>query len=102
MLPQIEPIYFAIAVVAIIFLATSVRILKEYERAVIFRLGRLTGTRGPGLVFMIPFWIERMQRVSLRLVVNDVTPQDVITKDNVSVSDWPNRTDDTPKCPRTS
>ncbi len=66
--------------------ATSIRILKEYERAVIFRLGRFTGTRGPGLVIMIPFWIERMQRVSLRVVVNDVTPQDVITRDNVSVS----------------
>ncbi|MYB93042.1 slipin family protein [Candidatus Poribacteria bacterium] len=86
MLPQINPTYFAIAIVVVILLATSVRILKEYERAVIFRLGRLTGTRGPGLVFMIPFWIERMQRVSLRLIVNDVTPQDVITKDNVSVS----------------
>jgi regulator of protease activity HflC (stomatin/prohibitin superfamily) len=86
MLPQINPTYFAIAIAVVILLATSVRILKEYERAVIFRLGRLTGTRGPGLVFMIPFWIERMQRVSLRLIVNDVTPQDVITKDNVSVS----------------
>ena len=86
MLPQIEPLYFTLAVVGILLLATSIRILKEYERAVIFRLGRLTGTRGPGLVFMIPFWIERMQRVSLRVIVNDVTPQDVITKDNVSVS----------------
>ena len=85
-MPQIQPTYFAIAIVIIILLATSIRILKEYERAVIFRLGRLTGTRGPGLVFMIPFWIERMQRISLRVIVNDVTPQDVITKDNVSVS----------------
>ena len=71
------------AVVGILILTTSMRILKEYERAVIFRLGRFVGTRGPGLVFMIPFWIERMQRVSLRVLVNDVTPQDVITKDNV-------------------
>ncbi len=85
-MPQISPLYAAIGIGVIIMLATSVRILKEYERAVIFRLGRLTGTRGPGLVLMIPFWIERMQRVSLRVVVNDVTPQDVITKDNVSVS----------------
>ena len=85
-MPQIDPIYFAIVVAVVIMLGTSVRILKEYERAVIFRLGRLTGTRGPGLVFMIPFWIERMQRISLRVIVNDVTPQDVITKDNVSVS----------------
>ncbi len=85
-MPEIQPTYFAIAIVIIILLATSIRILKEYERAVIFRLGRLTGTRGPGLVFLIPFWIERMQRISLRVIVNDVTPQDVITKDNVSVS----------------
>jgi len=82
-MPQIDPIYFAIVVAVVIMLGTSVRILKEYERAVIFRLGRLTGTRGPGLVFMIPFWIERMQRISLRVIVNDVTPQDVITKDNM-------------------
>ena len=78
--------YFPIAIAVIIMFATSIRILKEYERAVIFRLGRFIGTRGPGLVIMIPFWIERMQRVSLRVIVNDVTPQDVITKDNVSVS----------------
>ena len=73
-------------VVFVIAMMTSVRILREYERAVVFRLGRLTGARGPGLVLLIPFWIERMQRVSLRTVVQDVTPQDVITKDNVSVS----------------
>ncbi len=73
-------------VVLIIAMMTSIRILREYERAVVFRLGRLTGARGPGLVLLIPFWIERMQRVSLRTVVQDVTPQDVITKDNVSVS----------------
>ena len=85
-MPQIDPIYFTITVVVIILLATSVRILKEYERAVIFRLGRFISTRGPGLVLMIPFWIERMQKISLRVIVNDVTPQDVITKDNVSVS----------------
>lgn len=82
----IQPYHFAIAIGLIIMLATSVRILKEYERAVVFRLGRFAGTRGPGLVLMIPFWIERMQRISLRVIVNDVTPQDVITKDNVSVS----------------
>ena len=73
-------------VVLVIAILTSVRILREYERAVVFRLGRLTGARGPGLILLIPFWIERMQRASLRTVVQDVTPQDVITKDNVSVS----------------
>ena len=86
-MPQsLEPYHFAIAIAAIILIATSFRIIKEYERAVIFRLGRYASTRGPGLVLMIPFWIERMQRISLRVIVNDVTPQDVITKDNVSVS----------------
>ena len=83
---EIPFFYFPIAIAVIIMVATSVRILKEYERAVIFRLGRFTSTRGPGLILMIPFWIERMQRISLRVIVNDVTPQDVITKDNVSVS----------------
>ena len=70
----------------IIALTTSFRILQEYERAVVFRLGRLSGTRGPGWVWLIPFWVERMQKISLRVVVQDVTPQDAITKDNVSVS----------------
>ena len=79
-------LYIIGGVVIIIVLTTSFRILKEYERAVVFRLGRLTGTRGPGWVWLIPFWIERMQKVSLRVIVQDVTPQDVITKDNVSVS----------------
>ncbi len=83
---EIPFFYFPIAIAVIIMFATSVRILKEYQRAVVFRLGRFTGTRGPGLVLLIPFWIERMQRISLRVIVNDVTPQDVITKDNVSVS----------------
>ena len=73
-------------VVGMVLIMTAVRILKEYERAVVFRLGRLSGVRGPGLVLLIPFWIERMQRVSLRTIVQDVTPQDVITKDNVSVN----------------
>jgi regulator of protease activity HflC (stomatin/prohibitin superfamily) len=57
----------------------------EYERAVVFRLGRLRKARGPGLIFLVPFGIERMQRVSLRIVAMDIPPQDVITRDNVSV-----------------
>ena len=65
-------------------LANSLRILREYERGVIFRLGRFVGVRGPGLIILIPF-IERMVKVSLRTVAMDVMPQDVITKDNVSV-----------------
>ena len=65
-------------------LASAIRILREYERGVIFRLGRLSGTKGPGLILLIPL-IDRMVRVSLRTVAMDVPPQDVITKDNVSV-----------------
>ena len=66
-------------------LATSLRILKEYERAVVFRLGRVRPIRGPGLIFLVPFGVERMQRVSLRIIAMDIPPQDVITRDNVSV-----------------
>jgi regulator of protease activity HflC (stomatin/prohibitin superfamily) len=71
-------------VLVLFVLANSLRILREYERGVIFRLGRFVGVRGPGLIILIPF-IERMVRVSLRTVAMDVAPQDVITKDNVSV-----------------
>jgi regulator of protease activity HflC (stomatin/prohibitin superfamily) len=66
-------------------LATSLRILKEYERAVVFRLGRVRPIRGPGLIFLVPFGVERMERVSLRIIAMDIPPQDVITRDNVSV-----------------
>ncbi|MBI5373513.1 MAG: slipin family protein [Sphingobacteriales bacterium] len=71
----------------IIILGSAIRILREYERAVIFRLGRLignNGVKGPGLILLIPF-IDRMVKVSLRTVVLDVPPQDVITQDNVSI-----------------
>ena len=68
----------------LMLLASAIRILREYERAVVFRLGRLVGVKGPGLVILIPI-IDRMARVSLRVVAMDVAPQDVITKDNVSV-----------------
>jgi regulator of protease activity HflC (stomatin/prohibitin superfamily) len=74
----------AIVFIGIMILASAIRILREYERAVIFRLGRLVGVKGPGLVILIPI-IDRMVRVSLRVVAMDVAPQDVITKDNVSV-----------------
>jgi regulator of protease activity HflC (stomatin/prohibitin superfamily) len=66
-------------------LATSLRILREYERAVVFRLGRARPIRGPGLIFLVPFGIERMVRVGLRIIAMDIPPQDVITRDNVSV-----------------
>jgi len=68
----------------LLFLANAIRVLREYERAVIFRLGRLVATKGPGLIILIPV-IDRMVKVSLRVIPMDVPPQDVITKDNVSV-----------------
>ncbi|BAI80890.1 conserved hypothetical protein [Deferribacter desulfuricans SSM1] len=68
----------------IILLAKSIRILKEYERGVVFRLGRYVGVRGPGLIILIPV-LEKMFKVNLRTIVMDVPPQDVITKDNVSI-----------------
>ncbi|MBI1860126.1 MAG: slipin family protein [Deltaproteobacteria bacterium] len=65
-------------------LLSSLKILQEYEKGVIFRLGRLIGAKGPGLVVIIPY-IDRMVKVSLRVVTTDVPPQDVVTKDNVSI-----------------
>ena len=70
----------------LILLLTSLRVLKEYERAVVFRLGRFNAVKGPGFVLLLPFWIDRIEKISTRTIVQDVTPQDVITKDNVSVS----------------
>src|SRR5512136_1841510 len=75
---------FVVIVFAIIILANAIRILREYERGIIFRLGRLVGVKGPGIILLWPF-IDRMVKVSLRTVVMDVPPQDVITKDNVSI-----------------
>ena len=73
-----------IAVLVLMFLASAIRILREYERGVIFRLGRVIDAKGPGLIILIPV-IDKMVKVSLRLVAMDVPPQDVITRDNVSV-----------------
>ena len=77
------PILVVFVILGLI-LASAIRILKEYERGVIFRLGRLIGEKGPGLILLIPI-IDKMQKVSLRLVTLDVPPQDVITRDNVSI-----------------
>lgn len=75
-----------IAVIVIVFflVVNSIRILKEYERGVVFRLGRFVGVRGPGLILLIPMF-EKMVKVTLRTVALDVPPQEVVTKDNVSV-----------------
>lgn len=76
--------YLIIALLVIIFLAAAIRILREYERGVVFTLGRFTGVKGPGLIILVPF-VQQMVRVDLRVVVQDVPPQDVISRDNVSV-----------------
>ncbi len=71
-------------VIAVAALVSGIKILKEYERGVVFRLGRMVGARGPGMVYVIP-GIEKMVKMDLRTVTMDIPPQDVITRDNVSV-----------------
>jgi regulator of protease activity HflC (stomatin/prohibitin superfamily) len=73
-----------IAFLALIIFYSSIRILREYERGVVFTLGRYTGTKGPGLFLLMPF-VQQMARVDLRVVVDEVPPQDIISRDNVSV-----------------
>jgi regulator of protease activity HflC (stomatin/prohibitin superfamily) len=73
-----------IALLGLTFIWSSIRILREYERGVVFTLGRYTGTKGPGLFLLVPF-LQQMVRVDLRVVVDEVPPQDVISRDNVSV-----------------
>ena len=79
------PVYLFVIVIIVFFLASAIKILNEYERGVIFRLGRVLGApKGPGLIILIPI-VDRMVKVSLRTVVLDIPPQDVITRDNVSI-----------------
>jgi len=73
-----------LVLLVVFFLSSAIRVLNEYERGVIFRLGRLIATKGPGLIILIPV-VDRMVKVSLRTIVLDVPPQDIITRDNVSV-----------------
>mgnify|MGYP001244477974 FL=1 len=75
---------FFLIVFLLILAASAIKILREYERGVIFRLGRLIGAKGPGLIFIIP-GIDKLLRISLRLVTLDIPPQDVITRDNISI-----------------
>ncbi len=75
---------FVVVLFVIIIVSNAIRILREYERGIVFRLGRLIGVKGPGIIFLWPV-VDRMVKVSLRTVVMDVPPQDIITKDNVSV-----------------
>ena len=76
--------YIAVVVLVVFFLVAALKILNEYERGVIFRLGRVIQAKGPGLIILIPI-VDKMIKVSMRLVALDVDPQDVITRDNVSV-----------------
>jgi len=80
----LAPFLLFLVFLGIVILANAIRIVREYERLVVFRLGRLIGERGPGLVLLIPI-IDRAVKVGLRIVTLDVPPQDIITKDNVSV-----------------
>src|ERR671925_1103203 len=70
--------------IAFVLIVSGIKVLPEYERAVVFRLGRLVPHRGPGVIYVVPL-IERMVRIDLRTITMDVSPQDVITRDNVSV-----------------
>jgi regulator of protease activity HflC (stomatin/prohibitin superfamily) len=81
LLAWIVPVF----IIAVIFLPQMARILREYERGVIFRLGKLVGTKGPGLIFLIPV-IDRMVRLDMRVVTIDVDRQEVMTRDNVPVT----------------
>src|SRR3972149_481019 len=76
--------FFFLIVFILIVAASSIKILREYERGVIFRLGRLIGAKGPGIIFIIP-GVDKLLRISLRLVTLDIPPQDVITHDNISI-----------------
>jgi len=80
----ISPAIFFLIVFLIIIAAAAIKILREYERGVIFRLGRLIGAKGPGLILIIP-GVDRLLRISLRTVALEIPPQDVITCDNVSI-----------------
>ena len=73
-----------IVVLAVMFLASAIKVLNEYERAVLFRLGRIRNLKGPGLIIIIP-GIDKIVRIDMRTITMDVPPQDVITKDNVSI-----------------
>jgi len=76
--------FIFLIIFVIILAASAIKILREYERGVIFRLGRLIGAKGPGIIFIIP-GVDKLLRISLRLVTLDIPPQDVITRDNVSI-----------------
>ena len=81
----ISPAIFFVIIFFFIIAAASIKILREYERGVIFRLGRLIGAKGPGLIFIIP-GVDKLLRISLRTVALEIPPQEVITRDNISIT----------------
>jgi regulator of protease activity HflC (stomatin/prohibitin superfamily) len=83
MIPQFA-FYLPLLILLLLFLFAAIKILREYERGVVFTLGRFTGVKGPGLILLVPF-VQQMVRTDLRVLVFDVPPQDVISHDNVSV-----------------
>jgi regulator of protease activity HflC (stomatin/prohibitin superfamily) len=82
-MPPFVPLVFVVLLI-VMFLASAIRILNEYERGVVFRLGRVIDTKGPGLIILIPV-VDKMVKVDMRTITMDVPPQDVITRDNVSI-----------------
>jgi regulator of protease activity HflC (stomatin/prohibitin superfamily) len=83
-IPGLPSGFFFLIIFIVILAASAIKILREYERGVIFRLGRLIGAKGPGIIFIIP-GVDKLLRISLRLVTLDIPPQDVITHDNISI-----------------
>jgi len=83
---ELGTIFLPLAIVGGVALISSLRILYEYERGVVFRLGKLVRAKGPGVIFLLPFGVERMRKIDLRIIALDIAPQDTITKDNVSVT----------------
>ena len=82
MFGALGPVVIVVVVLAVIVLPQAMRILREYERGVIFRLGKLQGAKGPGLIFLIPV-VDKMVRMDLRVVTIDVSKQEIMTRDNV-------------------
>ena len=83
-IPGISTGFIFLIIFLLILASSAIKILREYERGVIFRLGRLIGAKGPGIIFIIP-GVDKLLRISLRLVTLDIPPQDVITRDNISI-----------------
>ena len=84
-MPDLGPLFIPAVVVFLFFIAAALKVVREYERLVVFRLGRLIGQKGPGLVLVIPI-VDRVLRLSLRIITLDVPTQEVITRDNVTAS----------------